>query len=117
MFSPKQESLSSTYRIRPALLIRLLEQFYLIEKKKVMHHKLDPDRCLIFLNSDIEETYSPWLEHANIQGLHPILRLIISWEIPTVILGCGSIYEPGPDSLGGIFGSLQTFNWSNLPTC
>jgi hypothetical protein len=64
-----------------------------------------------FKITDLEETYEPWLDHAKVQGVHPILKLIQSWEIPVVIFGCGSIYEPLPESLGGIFGSLHSFDW------
>ena len=59
--------------------------------------------------SDLEETYAPWLEHAKINGEHPLLNLISSWEIPVVIFGCGSIYEPPAVALGGVFGKLKTF--------
>ncbi len=66
---------------------------------------------MIFMLSDLEETYAPWLDHAKIQGVHPILHLILTWEIPVVIFGCGSVYEPNPDCWGGIFGKLQNFEW------
>jgi hypothetical protein len=105
---------NNTYKILPDKLIRLFERVYSNKEKQVKRSHGTADNSLIFMITDLEETYAPWLEHAQIQGIHPILNLILNWEIPVIIFGCGSVYEPRPDSLGGIFGTLQTFDWQHF---
>jgi hypothetical protein len=78
-----------------------------------MRHQGTVHNTLIFMISDLEETNASWLDHAKIQGNHPLLHLILNWEIPSVIFGC-SVYEPLPDALGGIFGALQSFDWGKF---
>ena len=114
MYAPKQETVSSIYKILPDKLIRLFESVYLKKKEQVMRHHGTAQNSLIFMITDLEETNAPWLEHAKVQGVHPIVNLILSWEIPVVIFGCNSVYEPHADSWGGTFGTLQAFNWQNF---
>jgi hypothetical protein len=64
--------------------------------------------------SDLEETNASWLDHAKIQGVHPLLKLILDWEFPVVIFGCCSVYEPKSDALDGFFGTLQPFDWQKF---
>jgi hypothetical protein len=116
MFNPKQESIPSMYKILPDKLIGLFERVYSKKKEQVMSHHGTPQDSLIFMITDLEETYAPWLEHAKVQGVHPILKFVLDCEIPVVVFGCGTVYEPRPDSLGGIFGILQAFKWQVLPT-
>lgn len=111
MFTPTSEMRSSIYKIRPDKLIRLLERIYANKKAQVTRYGGTAHDSLIVVVTDLEETHAPWLEHAKIQGVHPILKLILDWEIPTVILGCGSVYEPHATSLGGVFGKLYPFDW------
>lgn len=117
-YTSKFENNSSLYKpfyinkIRPDKLVRLFERTYSDKKEQVMRHHGTAQNSLIFMITDLEETYAPWLEHAKIQGVHPLLNLILSWDIPVVIFGCGSVYEPHPDSLEGVFGKLQPFEWS-----
>lgn len=111
VFASKLETISPIYKIRPDKLIRLFEGIYSKKKEQVMRHHGTARNSFIVMITDLEETHAPWLEHASIQGIHPILKLILSWEIPVVIFGRGSVYEPHPDSLGGVFGELRTFEW------
>ncbi len=106
--------LPSIYKIRPDKLIRLFDRTYSNKKEQIMRFQGTAQNSLIFMISDWEETYAPWLDHAKIQGVHPIQSLILNCEFPVVIFGRGSVYEPSPNSLGGIFGSLQAFNWQNF---
>lgn len=111
-FTTKLDKISPIYKICPDKLIQLFERTYSNKRNQILRHQGTVSDSLIFMITDLEETYEPWLDHAKIQGVHPILKLIRSWEIPAVIFGCGSVYEPLPDSLSGIFGSLHSFDWS-----
>lgn len=79
----------TVFKIRPDKIMDLFQSTYL-KKEREIRGKVN----LIFMLSDLEETYAPWLEHAQIEGLHPLQHLVSKWEIPTVIYGRGSIYEP-----------------------
>jgi hypothetical protein len=114
VFTPNLEEISAVYRILPDKLIQLFERTYLSKKEQILRHRHKADSTLLFMITDLEETYEPWLEHVKIQGRHPILNLVLSWDIPTVIFGCGSVYEPHSNSLGGVFGSLLPFNWQTF---
>lgn len=61
------------------------------------------------------ETHEPWFNHVKIQGDHPILHFVKTQKIPTVVHGNGSVYEPEPKALGGIFGTLKPFAWEKYP--
>lgn len=102
-------SIRPIYKIKPDNLIRLFQSIYSKKKKQILRHNGIAQNSLICMVTDIEETHEPWLEHAKIQGVHPIRKLLLEWEIPVVILGCGSIYQPDHSSLKGIFGKLNPF--------
>jgi len=82
------------YKILPDKLIALFERIYSSKREQVVRNHHGAHDSFIIMVTDLEETYAPWLEHAQIQGRHPLVNLILSRDIPTVILGCGSIYEP-----------------------
>lgn len=101
------------YRIRPDKLIRLFERTYLKKEKQILRSN-HAQRTLLFMITDLEESDARWLEHAKVQNNHPILHLILSWSVSTVIFGNGSVYEPQSDALGGVFGKLHPFEWQSF---
>ncbi len=85
---------SSIFKIKPDKLVTLFKTFYAKKLKQLLRHKVKSDNAFIFMITDIEETYEPWLEHAQRQ--HPLGKLVSECEFPTVIFGCGSIYPNAP---------------------
>ncbi len=113
-FNSKQAPGTPIYKIWPDKLIRLFNSVYKRKEEQIHPHQGIASSSLIFMLTDLEETYAPWLEHASIQGVHPIRKLILSWDLPVVVFGCGSVYEPDPSSFGGVFGTLSPFDWTNF---
>jgi hypothetical protein len=113
VYGPPDQSMPKTYRIRPNKLIRLLKKTYANKQKQLVRHQGTPQNSLLFMVTDLEETYAPWLAHASIQGIHPLLQFILDCEFPTVLFGAGSVYEPHPTAWNGVFGQLAPFNWEN----
>jgi hypothetical protein len=111
LYAVNQESLPPIFKIHPEKLIQLLNRKYTEKKDQIQRHQGSIQNSLLFMITDLEETYAPWLEHAQVQGNHPILNLLLSWEFPTVIFGSGSVYEPRPECLNGAFGSMNRFDW------
>jgi hypothetical protein len=114
LFTSNSKTSLPFYKIRPDKLIRLLEGTYSRKKEQVMRYGETIHNALIFMVTDLEETYAPWLEHPQIQEVHPLVSFVLSCEVPTVIFGCGSVYEPHSNSFNQFFGKLQSFDWPSF---
>ncbi len=90
-----------------------LKEKYLNKESQFLKRSLDPLRCLVLIFTDLMETYEPWFDHAKINDTHPIQYFVETQQIATVLHGCGSVYEPAPNSLNGTFGRLNKFSWEN----
>lgn len=96
-------------------LTDLLKSRYSKKENQLLKRKAPQENCLIFIITDLVETHEPWFNHVKIQGDHPILHFVKTQQIATVVHGNGSVYEPGPTALGGIFEKLETFAWEKYP--
>jgi hypothetical protein len=96
-------------------LINHLKSKYSKKESQFTRRSLDCSFCLILMITDLMETHEPWFDHAKINGLHPIQYFVKTRNIATVVHGCGTVYEPDPTSLGGVFGKLNRFSWENYP--
>jgi|GEM_PF-786982 len=99
------ETIHPIYKIQPDKLVDRLSNVYQQKEKQVLKHGGTPENSLIFIVTDLEESYAPWLDH--IAGAHPLRQLILDWKISTVIFGAGSVYEPWNRT----FAKLRPFDW------
>lgn len=104
-FTASGAEIAPIYKIRPEKLVNLFMNKYSKKEEQIKKYQSTAHNTFIFMITDLEETNAPWLDHVKIQGEHPLIRLILDWEIPTVIFGCGSVYEP----IEGIFKDLYPF--------
>lgn len=95
-------------------LVSRLKSIYDTKEKQIFKHGYNETNSIIFIISDLEEIYEPWLSHDKIKEEHPILRFILTRKIPTVVFGPSSVYEPEASSLGGAFGKLNHFNYDRF---
>lgn len=109
------ESVSAPiFRLEAKKLINRLKSICDEKEKQVLRHGRNDSDALIFVISDLDELYEPWLNHDEFQGKHPILGFVESRKIPTIVFSPGSIYEPDSASLNGAFGKLTLFDWSDF---
>lgn len=93
-------------------MISRLQSICDAKEKQALKYDRNASNTLIFVVSDLDEIYEPWLNHDEFQGNHPILGFVISRKFPTVIFSPGTVYEPPETSLDGTFGRLKAFNWT-----
>jgi hypothetical protein len=93
----------------------LLKSRYSKKENQLIKRKVPEENCLILIITDLIETHEPWFDHVKFQGNHPILHFVKTQKIATVVHGNGSVYEPDPTALGGIFGKLELFTWEKYP--
>lgn len=80
------------YELKPQKLINRLKSKYDEEEIQMQKHcNLISAIKIIFLVTDLEEVYQPWLEDQSYNGKHPIQAFVDSCEIGTILLGPGSI--------------------------
>ena len=92
-------------------LLDLLKSKYLKKENQILKRNVPLDNSLILIITDLEETNEPWFDHVRIEGLHPILHFVKTRKIATVVHGSGTVYEPDPTALAGVFGKLGIFAW------
>jgi hypothetical protein len=97
----KQDVILPAYALDSHKLINRLKSKYQEEKDQLARSLPNLDNCLIIIVTHLLETYAPWLEHEA--DIHPIDRFVQSCEIPTVVIGSGTIYEPEAPFVKGRF--------------
>ena len=85
-----------------------------VKEKQASKHGGDPSNTIIFVISDLDEMYEPWLNHDKFEGTHPIMGFVLSRKFPTVIFSPGTVYEPPASTLDQRFGALQQFDWEKF---
>lgn len=103
------------FQLEAKKLISRLKTVYAAKEKQVLKYGGDPSNTIIFIISDLEEMYEPWLDHEHFEEKnHPLTGFILSRKIPTVIFAPGTVYEPLPSALNQAFGMLQPFDWEKF---
>lgn len=92
-------------------LINRLKSICDKKEQQIVKHSGTAANSLIFILSDLDEMYEPWLNHDEFQGKHPILGFVLTRKIPTIVFSPGTTYEPDASSLNGTFGKLKAFDW------
>lgn len=100
------------YELGAKKLISRLKTICDRKEAQATKHGGSPADTIVFIISDLGEIQEPWLDHDTFQGQHPILGLVTSRRFPTVVFGSGTVYEPEPAALGGIFSDLLRFDWA-----
>lgn len=95
-------------------LISRLKTICGTKEKQVVKHKGNSSNTMIFVISDLDEMYAPWLNHDQFEGNHPLLSFVLSRQFPTVLFASGSVYEPSESALNKNFGKLRPFNWEEF---
>jgi hypothetical protein len=94
IYPPLDPSISPVYGLNSHKLINILKSKYETEKEQFSKHKRETENCAILFITYLLETYEPWLSNEELDGKHPIEKFIHSCDIPTVVIGAGTIYEP-----------------------
>lgn len=100
------------YELEAKKLINRLKTICSGKEKQATKHGGTPSDTIVFVISDLDEMYEPWLKHDKFQGQHPILGFVTSRKFPTVVFTPGTVYEPHANALDGVFGQLSCFEWS-----
>ncbi len=102
------------FQLEAKKLINRLKTICSAKEKQASKHGGSPSDCIIFVISDLDEMYEPWLNHDEFQGNHPIQGFVLSRNFPTVVFSPGTVYEPTASSLNQVFGSLKPFDWEEF---
>lgn len=113
VFTTEQTNIP-VFQLKARKLINRLKTIYIEKEKQVIKHGMNSSNAIIFIISDLEEMYEPWLEHELFEGNHPLQGFILSRKIPTIIFAPGTVYEPSASSLNQTFGVLQPFDWEKF---
>lgn len=105
------ETNAPIFHLEAKKLVNRLKSIYSAKEKQILKNGGNSSNTIIFIISDLDAMYEPWLNHDKFQGKHPIMGFIISRKIPTVVFSPGTVYEPDANSLKGVFGKLKAFNW------
>ncbi len=100
------------FQLEAKKLVNRLKSVCDEKEKQVLKYGRTYANTLVFVISDLDELYEPWLNHDEFRGNHPILGFVISRKIPTVVFSPGTVYEPPSTSLDGVFGKLKIFDWT-----
>jgi hypothetical protein len=103
IYPPRGEGMSPFYQLDSTKLLNILKSKYNQESKQLKKTGARKENSLIVIVTYLMETYATWLSHEVVNGLHPILDFVQSREIPTVVIGAGSIYEPAASFISGPF--------------
>lgn len=94
-------------------LTNLLQSRYQKKESQLQKRKVPNKNSIILIITDLMETHEPWFNHEKINSDHPILHFVKTRDIATIVHGSGSVYEPEPTALEGVFGELRPFAWEN----
>lgn len=103
VYPSHDELLSPTYRLDSKKLVEKLKFKYQEECDQLKKHFKNTDNCAVVIVTHLLETYAPWLSHERSDGVHPIEVFVTSCEIPTIVIGSGTIYEPNASFVTGKF--------------
>lgn len=84
-------------------LIDKLNLKYQEKESQIKRHFNTTDNSVIVIVMHGLETYEPYMAHVREDGKHPIQAFIENCQIPTVVLGSGTIYEPDAPFVVGSF--------------
>lgn len=102
------------FQLEARKLINRLKTICTNKEKQASKHGGNPTNTIIFVISDLDEMYEPWLDHDKFECNHPIQGFVLSRKYPTVIFAPGTIYEPSASFLNQTFGMLQPFDWEKF---
>lgn len=102
------------FQLEAKKLINRLKTICSAKERQASKHGGNPSNSIIFVISDLDEMYEPWLNHDKFEGNHPIQGLVLSRKFPTVIFSSGTVYEPTASSLNQAFGALRSFDWEEF---
>jgi hypothetical protein len=102
------------FRLEARKLISRLKTICTAKEKQASKHGGDPSNTIVFIISDLDEMYEPWLNHDKFEGAHPIMGFVLSRKFPTIIFSPGTVYEPPASALNRRFGALQPFDWEKF---
>jgi len=102
------------FRLEARKLISRLKTICKAKEKQASKYGGDPSNTIVFIISNLDEMYEPWLNHDKFEGAHPIMGFILSRKFTTVIFSPGTVYEPPASALNQRFGVLQPFDWEKF---
>lgn len=106
------QAIGPVYRIEVKGLLNRLKSKYQEKERQVLKHGFNETNAIVFLITDLEESFERWFDHDLINGKHPIDFFVTSNKIPTVVFGKGTIYESDHE----LFSRLTQFKLENFHT-
>jgi hypothetical protein len=84
---------SPIFELGAKKLINRLKTIYTSKEKQILKHGGNASNTIIFILSDLDEMYEPWLNHDLFEGKHPLEGFVLSREIPTVLFTQGLLIK------------------------
>ncbi len=110
-----EEGQSDTVILDSEDLTKTIKSKYSKKKRQLERRLSENDRRMIVIVTHLQETHEPWLSHESNNGNHPILNCINLFEVPTVVIGRGTIYEPSAPFVRGSFPINKLWNRPATP--
>ncbi len=103
IFPSNDSRCSPIYYLDSHNLINRLKSKQQEKENQIKRANLDEGNSLVIIVTYLLETFEPWLSHNQESNMHPIQTFIESCNIPTIVIGSSSVYEPVASFVKGNF--------------